>query len=49
MPQKCRRPMSKLTNDSILNRQRQLAAACICDLRDRQRAARDVTTQPILS
>ena len=49
MPQKRGRPMSELTDDSTLNRQRQLATARIRDLRDRRRAARGVTTQPISS
>ena len=46
MPQKRGRPMSELTDDSTLNRQRQLAAARMRDLRDRRRAARGVTAQP---
>ena len=48
MPQKRGHPMFELTDNPTLNRQRQLAAARMCDLRNCRRVARGVTTQPIL-
>jgi hypothetical protein len=46
MPQKRGRPVSELSDDCTLNRQRQLAAARMRDLRRRQRPVYRTTVQP---